>query len=236
MLAKIPIKERSETSHGAILLEGDLRIPKNSGGLVVIAHGSGSGRLSSRNQSVAEKLNEDGLATLLFDLLTTSEEKVDTQTRRLRFDIRLLSKRLIATLDWITKNPDTQNLNVGLFGASTGIAAALVAAAERHSIVSAIVSRGGRPDLTCRDILERVKAPTLLLVGGNDKQVLRLNEEALKYIKAEKKKLIVIPGASHLFEEPGKLEEVARLTSGWFRCYFLIKEHSLKQEKQNEAA
>jgi putative phosphoribosyl transferase len=221
MLAKIPIKGHSETTLETVFLEGDLRIPQNSAGLVVFVHGSGSGRLSLRNQSVAERLNKDGLATLLFDLLTMSEEKIDNQTRRLRFDINLLSMRLISTLDWIINNPDTQNLNVGLFGASTGAAAALVAAAKRHSVVSAIVSRGGRPDLADGDILTRVRAPTLLLVGGNDEQVLELNEEALKHIKTEKKKLTVIPGASHLFEEPGKLEEVARLASGWFRCFFL---------------
>jgi dienelactone hydrolase len=221
MLAKIPIKGHSETTHETVFLEGDLRIPQNSAGLVVFVHGSGSGRLSQRNQSVAERLNKDGLATLLFDLLTMSEEKIDNQTRRLRFDINLLSMRLISTLDWIINNPDTQNLNVGLFGASTGAAAALVAAAERPAIVKAIVSRGGRPDLARTEILTKVTASTLLLVGGNDEQVLELNEEVLKHIKTEKKKLTVIPGASHLFEEPGKLEEVARLASGWFRCFFL---------------
>jgi putative phosphoribosyl transferase len=222
MLTKIPIKGHSETTHETIVLEGDLRIPQNSAGLVVFVHGSGSGRLSPRNQSVAEKLNQDGLATLLFDLLTMSEEKIDNQTRRLRFDINLLSMRLISTLDWITNNPDTKNLRIGLFGASTGASAALVAAAERPTIINAIVSRGGRPDLAGKDILTKVTAPTLLLVGGNDEQVLELNEEALKYIKAEKKKkLTIIPGASHLFEEPGKLEEVGRLASGWFRCFFM---------------
>jgi dienelactone hydrolase len=229
MLAKIPIKGHSETTLETVFLEGDLRIPQNSAGLVVFVHGSGSGRLSLRNQSVAERLNKDGLATLLFDLLTMSEEKIDNQTRRLRFDINLLSMRLISTLDWIINNPDTQNLNVGLFGASTGAAAALVAAAERPAIVKAIVSRGGRPDLARTEILTKVTASTLLVVGGNDEQVLELNEEALKHIKTEKKKLTVIPGASHLFEEPGKLEEVARLASGWLRCYFLIKDHSLKE-------
>jgi len=225
MLAKIPIKEHSETTHEAVFLEGDLHIPQNSRGLVVFVHGSGSGRLSPRNQSVAEKLNVDGLATLLFDLLTMSEEKIDNQTRQLRFDINLLSNRLISTLDWIMNNPDIQNLSVGLFGASTGAAAALAAAAERPSIVNVIVSRGGRPDLAGKDILTKVTAPTLLLVGGNDKQVLELNEKALKDLKAEKKKLTVIPDATHLFEEPGKLEEVARLASGWFRCFFLVKEY-----------
>ena len=144
--------------------------------------------------------------------------------------------RLISTLDWIINNPDTKNLSVGLFGTSTGAAAALVAAAERSAIVKAIVSRGGRPDLAGKEILTKVTAPTLLLVGGNDEQVLELNEEALKHINAEKKKkLTVIPGASHLFEEPGKLEEVVRLASGWFRCFFWVKAHSLTGEKENNA-
>jgi len=159
------------------------------------------------------------------DLLTSDEEKIDNQTRQLRFDIGLLSKRLISTIDWIMNNPGTKNLAVGLFGASTGAAAALVAASERPNIVSVIVSRGGRPDLAGQSILGSVKVPTLLLVGGNDPQVLELNENALKEISAEKKKLTVIPGATHLFEEPGKLEQVARVASGWFRCYFLIKKH-----------
>jgi putative phosphoribosyl transferase len=211
-----------------------LHIPQSAAGLVVFAHGSGSGRHSPRNQSVAEKLNKDGIATLLLDLLTINEEKIDNQTRQLRFDINLLSVRLITALNWIMNNPNTRSLSVGLFGASTGAAAALIAAAERHSIVSVIVSRGGRPDLAGRDSLRRVTAPTLLLVGGNDEQVLKLNEEALKHIKAEKKKLTLIPCATHLFEEPGKLEEVARLASGWFRCYFLIKKHSLMEENENE--
>jgi putative phosphoribosyl transferase len=233
MLAKIPIKGHSETTHETVFLEGDLRIPQNSAGLVVFVHGSGSGRLSPRNQSVAERLNKDGLATLLFDLLTMSEEKIDNQTRRLRFDINLLSMRLISTLDWIINNLDTQNLNVGLFGASTGAAAALVAAAERPAIVKGIVSRGGRPDLARKKILTKVTASTLLVVGGNDEQVLELNEEALKHIKTEKKKLTVIPGASHLFEEPGKLEEVARLASGWFRCFFFgLRNIALRERRK----
>jgi putative phosphoribosyl transferase len=224
-LVKIPIGRLGEIK-GAIFLEGELRIPQSSEGIIIFAHGSGSGRRSPRNQFVAEKLNEDGLATLLLDLLTAEEEKLDNQTRHLRFDIGLLSKRLISTIDWTMNNPDTKNLAVGLFGASTGAAAALVAAAERPNVVSVIVSRGGRPDLAGKDILKLVRAPTLLLVGGNDPQVLDLNENALKKINAEKKKLRIIPGATHLFEEPGKLEQVARIASGWFRCYFLIKKHN----------
>lgn len=228
-LVKIPVSgvdERSGEIKYRTFLEGKLYIPQNSEGIIIFAYGSGSGRHSPRNQAVAEKLNEDGLATLLLDLLTEDEENLDNQTRQLRFDIGLLSKRLISTIDWIGNNPDTKNLTVGLFGASTGAAAALVAAAKRTDVVSAIVSRGGRPDLAGQDILKSVEAPTLLLVGGNDPQVLELNENALKYIIAEKKKLTIIPGATHLFEEPGKLEQVARTASGWFRCYFLIKKHN----------
>jgi len=224
-LVKIPIGRLGEIK-GAIFLEGELRIPQSSEGIIIFAHGSGSGRHSPRNQFVAEKLNEDGLATLLLDLLTTEEEILDNQTRHLRFDIGLLSIRLISTIDWTMNNPDTKNLAVGLFGASTGAAAALVAAAERPNVVSAIVSRGGRPDLAGKHILKSVRAPTLLLVGGNDPQVLDLNQNALKDINAEKKKLTIIPGATHLFEELGKLEQVARIASGWFRCYFLIKKHN----------
>lgn len=230
-LAKIPVVIKDEKSEQTFFLEANLLIPQRSEGIIVFAHGSGSDRHSPRNQSVAGKLNEDGLATLLLDLLTADEEKLDNQTRQLRFDIDLLSKRLIAAIDWITNTPDIKNLTVGLFGASTGAAAALVAAAERPDVVSAIVSRGGRPDLAGKDILRKVHAPTLLLVGGNDDEVLKLNENALKDIKAERKKLTIIPGATHLFEEQGKLEEVARIASGWFRCYFLIKKHNGNKQK-----
>jgi dienelactone hydrolase len=176
---------------------------------------------SPRNQQVALRLNEHGLATLLVNLLTIEEEKMDLQTRQLRFNIDLLSKRLIASIEWIRNNPDTQNLNIGLFGASTGAAAALVVAAQRQTDVKAIVSRGGRPDLAGNNNLREVQAPTLLLVGENDEEVLKVNECALKEIGAANKKLTIIPGATHLFEEEGKLEEVARIASGWFRCFFL---------------
>ena len=179
---------------------------------------------------MAGKLNENGLSTLLLDLLTPEEEKIDDQTRKLRFDIGLLSKRLTSAVDWVANNPDTKNLTVGLFGASTGAAAALVSASERPEIVSAVVSRGGRPELAGKDILRKVQAPTLFLVGAEDQEVLKLNDSALKDIKAEKKKLTVISGATHLFEEPDKLEQVAGIASGWFRCYFLIKEHSRQQQ------
>jgi dienelactone hydrolase len=225
---KIPIGTVHERlrENDATFLDGKLHIPQSPEGIIIFAHGSGSGRHSPRNKFVAEKLNEDGLATLLLDLLTADEEELDNQTRKLRFDIGLLSKRLISTINWITNNHDTRNLFVGLFGASTGAAAALVAAAELPNTVCAIVSRGGRPDLAGKDVLKSVQAPTLFLVGGNDPQVVELNESALKEMTTEKKKLTVIPGATHLFEEPGKIEQVARIASGWFRCYFLIKKHN----------
>ncbi len=230
-LVKIPVVRQGQGSKETIFLEANLHVPHSSEGIIIFAHGSGSGRHSPRNQSVAGKFNEDGLATLLLDLLTADEEKIDNQTRELRFDIGLLSKRLISAIDWVMNNPGIKNLTVGLFGASTGAAAALIAAAERPNVVSAIVSRGGRPDLAGKDILRKAQSPTLLLVGGNDEEVLKLNENALKDIKAEKKKLTIIPGATHLFEEQGKLEEVARIASGWFRCYFLIKRHNGNKEK-----
>jgi dienelactone hydrolase len=210
-------------------LEGNLIIPKAAEGIVVFAHGSGSSRHSPRNQYVAQVLNNAGLATLLTDLLTREEEEVDIKTRQHRFNIDLLSKRLVAVTDWITQNPDTQKLFVGYFGASTGAAAALVAAAERGNIISAIVSRGGRPDLAGSKALKSVQAPTLFIVGENDVQVIGMNESAMKQLdKVERKKLKIVPGATHLFEEPGTLEEVARLARGWFQCYFLIKKHSQK--------
>ncbi|HYA82498.1 MAG TPA: alpha/beta family hydrolase [Candidatus Bathyarchaeia archaeon] len=226
-IVKIPIGTLHEPlgENDATFLDGKLRIPQNPQGIIIFAHGSGSGRHSPRNQFVAEKLNEDGLATLLFDLLTADEEELDNQTRKLRFDIGLLSKRLISTINWITNNHDTKNLAVGLFGASTGAAAALVAAAELPNTVCAIVSRGGRPDLAGKDVLKSIRAPTLFLVGGNDPHVVELNENALEDMTTEKKKITLIPGATHLFEEPGKLEQLARIASGWFRCYFLIKKH-----------
>jgi dienelactone hydrolase len=208
-------------------LEGNLIIPKAAEGVVVFAHGSGSSRHSPRNQYVAQVLNNAGLATLLTDLLTREEEEVDIKTRQHRFNIDLLSKRLVAVTDWITQNPGTQKLFVGYFGASTGAAAALVAAAQRPGIVTAIVSRGGRPDLAGSQALRNVQAPTLFIVGAKDIQVIDMNESAMRQLdKVEKKKLKIVPGATHLFEEPGTLEEVARLAKGWFQCYFLIKKHS----------
>lgn len=220
-------KEPMTTPSTSTTLEGNLIIPKAAEGIVVFAHGSGSSRHSPRNQYVAQVLNNAGLATLLTDLLTREEEEVDIKTRQHRFNIDLLSKRLVAVTDWITQNPDTQKLFVGYFGASTGAAAALASAAERGNIISAIVSRGGRPDLAGSKALRNVQAPTLFIVGEKDVQVIGMNENAMKQLdQVERKKLKIIPGATHLFEEPGTLEEVSRLARGWFQCYFLIKKHS----------
>lgn len=195
-------------------LEGDLTIPPTARGLVLFAHGSGSSRHSPRNRFVAEVLQQAGLATLLMDLLTAQEEAVDNYTRELRFDIGLLARRLIGALDWLAQNPDTRNFSYGLFGASTGAAAALVAAAERPEAIHAVVSRGGRPDLA-GDSLARVKAPTLLIVGGADTVVIQLNRDALQQLRA-RKEFKIVPRATHLFEEPGALEEVAELAADWF--------------------
>lgn len=199
---------------GKVTLDGNLGIPENAGGVVLFAHGSGSGRFSPRNRYVAQELRRAGLATLLVDLLTAEEEVVDAQTRHLRFDIPLLAGRLVGATDWLTENPDTRDLPLGYFGASTGAAAALIAAVERPDVAAAIVSRGGRPDLA-GEALSRVIAPTLLIVGGYDYQVIDLNREALNKLRGEKR-LVIVPGATHLFEEPGALEEVTRLAADWF--------------------
>jgi putative phosphoribosyl transferase len=201
---------------GPVELEGSLGVPAGGGasGVVLFAHGSGSGRHSPRNRRVAQALREKGLATLLIDLLTPDEEALDRERGHLRFDIDLLALRLREATDWLRRDADTRDLSVGYFGASTGAAAALVAAAERPETVSAVVSRGGRPDLA-GEALPRVEAPTLLIVGGEDEVVIRLNEEALALLRVEKR-LEIVAGAGHLFEEPGALEEVARLAADWF--------------------
>jgi putative phosphoribosyl transferase len=215
------------TDENQNIIEGNLTVPIHANtdakGIVIFAHGSGSSRHSPRNRYVAQVLNNAGIATLLIDLLTQEEEKTDNITREYRFNIKLLTKRLLAATDWISQGAGFRNLKIGYFGASTGAAAALVAGAERSRLVYAIVSRGGRPDLASSDILSRIEAPTLLIVGEKDKQVIELNEKALdQLIKIEKKKkIIIIPKATHLFEEPGTLEEVARVASGWFQCFFL---------------
>jgi dienelactone hydrolase len=204
-------------SAGAITLEGNLNVPDGAEGMVLFAHGSGSSRHSPRNRRVAQVLQEAGLATLLMDLLTEREETIDRRTGHLRFDVDLLAERLVGATDWLTAHPETQHLKIGYFGASTGAGAALMAAAERPKTVGAIVARGGRPDLAGRSLF-RVRTPTLFIVGGDDPLVIELNQEALKYLNAEKK-LEVIPGATHLFEEPGALDEVARLAREWFERY-----------------
>lgn len=202
-----------------ITLEGDLSVPRYAKGIVIFAHGSGSSRYSPRNRYVARTLQDSGLATLLFDLLTIQEEDEERWTRHLRFNIPLLADRLVSTTDWIKNNTETRNLNIGYFGASTGAAAALVAAANRPNVVEAVVSRGGRPDLAGTN-LEFVKAPTLLVVGENDQTVIELNRTALmKLNKVKHKKIIIIPRATHLFEEPGTLEQVASIASNWFLNY-----------------
>jgi len=195
------------------LLEGDLVLPEQAEGIVLFAHGSGSSRFSPRNRLVAEALNRKGFGTLLLDLLTAAEEDVDRTTRTHRFDIALLVRRLTAAVDWLRDEQDV-SLPIGLFGASTGAAAALVAAAARPDDVVAVVSRGGRPDLAGA-ALTRVRAPTLLVVGGADPVVLDLNQRALELLSSEKQ-LVVVPGATHLFEEPGALERVAELAAEWF--------------------
>jgi dienelactone hydrolase len=195
-------------------LDGNLARPEGANALVLFAHGSGSSRHSPRNRSVAVALNEAGLATLLFDLLTPDEDRIDRQTHALRFDIDLLANRLTGAVDWVGSQAFLRDLRIGLFGASTGAAAALIAAAHRPDAVGAVVSRGGRPDLA-GEALSRVRVPTLLIVGGKDPTVVSLNRTAGEHLMAENR-LAIIPGATHLFEESGALEEVARLACDWF--------------------
>ncbi|HTK85511.1 MAG TPA: alpha/beta family hydrolase [Patescibacteria group bacterium] len=202
---------------GVVELDGDLTIPANAEGLVVFAHGSGSSRKSPRNRFVAETLNRHHQATLLADLLTPDEEAVDNETRHLRFDIPFLAKRLSHMLQWAADNESTRNMNVGCFGASTGAAAALITAAYMPKTVKAVVSRGGRPDLA-DEYLQMVKAPTLLVVGTRDPEVLHLNREALKSLNKDSA-LRLVHGASHLFEEPGTLAQVAELAAKWFAMH-----------------
>jgi len=200
---------------GPAMLDGELIVPPGAPGVVLFAHGSGSSRHSPRNQYVAQVIREAGIGTLLFDLLTPQEEAVDLRTAHLRFDIGLLARRLVDATRWVVADPDTQHQSIGYFGASTGAAAALVAAAELRPEIGAIVSRGGRPDLA-GPALPRVQAPTMLIVGGLDHLVIQMNQEAYAQLRCEKQ-LVIVPGATHLFEEPGALEEVARLSAGWFR-------------------
>lgn len=234
-IVRIPINNDSGEK-----IEGILNIPKSSKSLVIFAHGSGSGRYSPRNQYVSRVLNDNGVSTLLVDLLTEREERKDFVTKEYRFNIPLLGDRLIAVTDWVlNQNNQLNNLNntLGYFGASTGSAAALIAADKRYNNISAIVSRGGRVDLALKyTSLRQIKCPTLFLVGENDHPVIEWNRQIIdkQLINVDKKKLIIIPQSSHLFEEPGKLEEVAKYASGWFRCYFQIKEKTDTNKSKND--
>lgn len=208
---------------GGKWLYGDLGLPAEFIGVVLFAHGSGSGRHSARNRQVARRLQEAGVATLLFDLLTPQEDEVDARTREHRFDIALLTHRMEEAAAWAALQPAVRGLPIGFFGASTGSAAALIAAAHLGRRVAAVVSRGGRPDLAGPAVLAAVTAPTLLIVGGADEHVLQLNEQALAQIECTRR-LAVVPGAGHLFEEPGALEQVGELAAGWFGRHLLRTE------------
>jgi putative phosphoribosyl transferase len=217
MMTQPPITQPVTIALSTATLRGDLTVPAGAAGLVVFAHGSGSGRLSPRNQHVARRLSDGGLATLLFDLLTVAEEQVDMRSREYRFDIDLLGGRLIAVTDWLLRDERTHELRIGYFGASTGAAAALIAAATRSDDVYSVVSRGGRPDLADA-VLPGVRAPTLLIVGELDYPVIRMNESALARLGGPKQ-LVIVPRATHLFEEPGTLDRVADLALDWFRLH-----------------
>jgi putative phosphoribosyl transferase len=214
-------------------IEGILSIPESSNSLIIFVHGSGSSRYSTRNQFVSDFFNKDGLSTLLVDLLTEKEEKKDNITKEYRFNISLLANRLLSITDWVLHHDNeckSVNRLLGYFGASTGAAASLIAADKRSDIISAIVSRGGRVDLASEYTLTKITCPILFLVGENDSPVIEWNKKVIEkqLINIKKKKMVIIPGASHLFEEPGKLEEVAKYASGWFRCYFQIKDKNSK--------
>jgi dienelactone hydrolase len=210
---------------GDAWLYGDLALPTRFAGVVLFAHGSGSGRHSARNRQVAQRLQQAGIATLLFDLLTAQEEQVDMHTREHRFDIPLLTRRMQDATMWVGSQRELKNTPVGYFGASTGSAAALIAAARLGDRISAVVSRGGRPDLAGPAALAAVTAPTLLIVGGADHGVIELNEEALKRMQCEKR-LEIVPGATHLFEERGALEQVQDLAASWFSAHLARVEHA----------
>ncbi|MBL8136201.1 MAG: dienelactone hydrolase family protein [Acidobacteria bacterium] len=212
-----PIVRPVEVTAGDDVLHGDLRLPPHARGLVIFAHGSGSSRFSSRNRQVAEYLGARGFASLLLDLLTPEEERIDERTREYRFDIERLGPRVGAAAEWARQAPDMRALPIGCFGASTGAAAALMAAADHPATIVAVVSRGGRPDLAGA-ALSRVSAPTLLIVGGDDGEVITLNQEAMQRMHAPVE-LAIVPGATHLFEEPGTLEQVEQLASEWFGRY-----------------
>jgi dienelactone hydrolase len=207
------VEQEVRIQAGTVSLEADLKVPDRAYGLVIFAHGSGSSRFSRRNRAVADFLQRGALGTLLLDLLTREEEAVDDRTREYRFDIDRLARRVVAAADWAREQPELQPLALAFFGASTGAAAALIAAAERPEITGAVVSRGGRPDLA-GDALPRVRAPTLLIVGGNDEVVIDLNQQAMGRMRATVE-LKIVPGATHLFEESGALEKVAEMVRDW---------------------
>jgi putative phosphoribosyl transferase len=236
MQARI-VHEAVQVEADGVTLDADLRIPEPFTATVVFAHGSGSSRFSSRNRAVAATLEEAGFATILLDLLTWQEEAVDELTREHRFDIALLGRRVVSAADWLQSRSDLHGLPVGFFGASTGAAAALIAAAARPDITRAVISRGGRPDLA-RDALPRVQAPTLLIVGGNDTPVIQLNRQAMSMMRAQVE-LEIIPGASHLFEERGALDQVARLAAAWCRRHLTEASRptdpTLSLERSNDA-
>jgi dienelactone hydrolase len=218
-MAQVAVLEDVRISDGDVIIEGDLHVPERALGLVIFAHGSGSSRFSMRNRRVAEGLEGGGCATLLMDLLMRDEEEVDVLTAEFRFDIPLLGRRVIAAADWASNHQLVRDLRIGYFGASTGAAAALIAAANRPEVSAAVVSRGGRPDLAGPNVLRAVQAPTLLIVGGADEPVIALNEDAMRYMRAETR-LEIVPGATHLFEEPGALEAVTALAGDWFTRHF----------------
>ncbi|KAI9145722.1 dienelactone hydrolase [Paraphysoderma sedebokerense] len=222
---KIPVHH---TDRGPIFLPGELFMPSDPNkGIVVFVHGSGSSRFSSRNQYVARRLRQEGVGTLLYDLLTPDEEDIDNITRHLRFDIgfwnsvELLSKRVVATIDYLHNDPKTTNMPLGLFGASTGAAAALMGAFARPDHVNLVISRGGRPDLVPQAVFDNVRCPVLLIVGGRDDVVIDLNRGVERMLKTEIKKMEIVPGATHLFEEPGRLEKVADLAGQWSKTYLV---------------
>jgi putative phosphoribosyl transferase len=222
-LGQIPATREVRIPSGDAWLYGDLTRPADALGLVLFVHGSGSGRHSARNRLVAQRLQQAGIATLLFDLLTAQEEQLDIQTREHRFDIALLTRRLQDATTWAVAQPDLQNLPLGYFGASTGSAAAIIAAARLGKQIAAVVSRGGRPDLAGPVALAAVSAPTLLIVGGADHGVIELNEQSLAHLGGEKR-LAFIESATHLFEEKGALEEVGELASTWFSTHLARRE------------
>ena len=223
-------KQQLKEFHVTILkgLEADLAIPFGARAVVLIAHGSGSSRFSSRNQFLSNMLNNKGIATLLVDLLNEKEKRIDVETKHLRYDIELLAIRFAAATNWITQQPETRNFKIGYFGSSTGAAAALITAA-RLEVAKAIVTRGGRADLAGEKLLSKVKVPTLFIVGGNDKPIITVSKMALEFLNNSKAKdLAVIEGASHLFEEPGKMQEVSQIAADWFECYLLGRSNKNK--------